>query len=256
MNVEDIYTPIEEAGKILQERWNNVELRKKVSDFLNGDIPDLMETTPHTCMVRHLASPDAEFRRFLELSDKVGLSPICLEYLQDKFVSNNEDKYYFGRMLFDFGVGKKGGRRLDPINIIDFNTSNGKRFCDLKTLWNENFVDFHHKLLNESVPNRVEIQDFSEWFKRNGGSANKYYEKYLSLFVCYGILFENFLLSGEEAELTKNLVINNIEKIKEKFGYTPIIVKVDDTSEGDQYWYSYQDFLKKIVYDKINKRYV
>lgn len=254
MNIEDIYTPIEQAGRILQERWNDIELKKKVSVFLNDDIPDLMRSAPHSCIVRHLASPDAEFRRFLELADKVGLSPICLEYLQDKFVSNNEDKYYFGRMLFDFGLGKKGGRRLISSTVINFDESNGKKFCDVKTLWNENFVDFHHQILKESLPNRQIItQDISPWLKRNGGVAEKYYEKYLLLFVCYGILFENFLLSGEEAKLTKNLVINNIEKIKEKFGYAPIIVKVDDSSEGDLYWYSYQDFLKKGIDDKINK---
>lgn len=69
--------------------------------------------------------------------------------------------------------------------------------------------------------------------------AEKYYEKYLAIFVCFGILFENFFLSGEEAQLTNNLVINNIEKIKKMFGCGPIIVKVEDTKEGDLYWYSY-----------------
>jgi hypothetical protein len=101
---------------------------------------------------------------------------------------------------------------------------------------------------------KVAFQDFSHWIKRNGGNAEKYYEKYLALFVCHGVLFENYFLFGEEAELTNNLVLKNIEKIKDNFGFAPIIVKVVET-EGDLYWYSYQDYLKTIVSDKIKNGY-
>jgi hypothetical protein len=204
-------------------------------------------------MVRHLCSPDEEFRRFLQLSENLNLPTLCLEYIEDKFVSNNDDKYYFGRMLFNFGVGKRGGKKLLPLNIIDFNLSNGKRICEVKTLWGASFVDFHHELLKLSLPeNNITVEDFSQWFKRNGGIAEKYYEKYLSIFVCFGVLFENFFPVGKEQKFT-DMALREFQKVKDRFGITPILAKVvDDGSETDLYWYSYQDFLQKVVDDRIN----
>lgn len=255
MKFEEIYTPIDDVNRVLLERWNNIELKERVLCFLANDVPEVLKKTPHVCMVRHLATPDGEFRTFIELSRSLNLPALCLEYLDDKFVSNNEDKYYFGRMLFDFGIGKRGGRKFSPINIIDFNSSNGKKFCEVKTLWGESFVDFHHKLLKLStLDGDIVVEDFSQWFKRNGGEAEKYYEKYLSIFVCFGVLFENFFAEGKEKEFT-DMALRVIQKIKDRFGYAPVLAKVvADGSETDLYWYSYQDFLKKVVDDKINTK--
>jgi PAS domain S-box-containing protein len=110
---------------------------------------------------------------------------------------------------------------------------------------------FHHDLLLKHMKEKIEIKDFSDWLKRNGGSAEKYYQKYLTIFVCFGVLFENFFTWGDEADLTNNLVLKNIEEIQKKFKVKPLIVKITDELEGDLFWYTYESFIKKIINDKM-----
>ncbi len=38
-DIKEIYTPLSVAKKEIWRRWNDKELRKKVEDFLGGDMP-------------------------------------------------------------------------------------------------------------------------------------------------------------------------------------------------------------------------
>ena len=42
-DIKDIYTPLSVAKKEIWRRWNDKELRKKVEDFLGGDIPEVLK---------------------------------------------------------------------------------------------------------------------------------------------------------------------------------------------------------------------
>jgi hypothetical protein len=131
--------------------------------------------------------------------------------------------------------------------VIDLSNHEGKQFCDIQTIWDENFVDFHHRLLSQT-PFEVNRADISTWYKSNGGSAKGYYPLYLALFICHGILFENFITNKEEEEFSRTVVFPAFKAVENHFGVRPLIVPIapHDTA-CDIYWRCYPSYLEEIV---------
>lgn len=254
-NNMDIYTPIEEAGKIIRERWANKELREAVEKKLEGDVPEiLLGNGPHGLIWRCICTPDAEFERFLELCKKVDLSPVGLENTEDKFHSGNFTKYGLADLAFSTGVNKNLQHVVIKKRLIEFNTSGGKSMCDLKTLWGENLVDFHHFFLQEIFPlMKNNVIDISEWLKRKGGTPEKYYFSVLSLAVCHVVYFDDFDLLDSEASFVNEIVIPVFEEIKKNFGVKPIIVKISSIGEHDKdpYWWCYSKESKEVFENHV-----
>ncbi|EKE21188.1 MAG: hypothetical protein ACD_7C00312G0005 [uncultured bacterium] len=248
-NVEDIYTPLEVAKEEIWRRWNDKKLRKKVEDFLDSSIPKAMLNSPKAILARHIASPNNEFVKYLELAKRICLEPICLEYLDDKFRSENQDKYYLGKMFFCDGNGKKEGKRLNVKKVIDFDFSEGKRLADIKTLQGDSFIKFHHDLFGGFFNEyKNSITDESLWIKKNGGSPRIFYKKFLSLFICYGVLFENYLENKNEKEFTNSVVVPTFKKIYNIFGVKPLVVKIyPPKKENDLFWRHYPKFIEKTL---------
>ena len=80
INIKHIYTPLSVAKEEVWRRWNDKDLRQKVEEFLNGDIPEFLQNEPKSYLARHVASPNFEFTRFLELAGEIDLNPVCPEY--------------------------------------------------------------------------------------------------------------------------------------------------------------------------------
>jgi hypothetical protein len=252
--VRKIYTPLSVAGEEIFRRWNDKILKKKVENFL-GDIPDFLKDGPHALMSRDVASPSNEFFIFYDLAKQISLDPVVAEYRCNKFVAKNSNAYHFCRLFFFDGLGKKLGEKLISKKVVNFNTEEGKQLNCIKTVCGLNFVDFHHKLLQEAVPqfNIRNICDFSDWFNRHRKLSDHYYLHYLALFLCHGILFENFLLNKEERQNTIKNLLPSFDKISEIFGIRPLIVPFYTfEDENEEYWMWYPQRIKKIV-DKIIK---
>ena len=247
----EIYTPLSVAKEEIWRRWNDKELKKKVEEFLGGDIPSSLEKEPSAVLARQLVSPNNELVRYLEIAKKINLKPICLEYLKDKFRAENGDKYYLGKLFFCGGVGKKSNLKTNAVKIINFDEAEGSSLDKVKTLLDENFIDFHHELLchfDSSL--RDIISDQSNWVDNNGKKAHLYYEKFLSLFIYHGVLIENYLIDKHQANFTKEVVLPSYKKVKDRFNIKPLIVNIyPNESEGDLYWRYYpghlEDFLIK-----------
>jgi hypothetical protein len=120
--------------------------------------------------------------------------------------------------------------------------SDGKKFCDIKTFWGEELTDFHHRML-ESYNLKIDTFDDFEWFSSIGRKDNpkQYYENFLALFLSHGVLFENFHEKGKEESFTSNIIIENFNKIKDQFGYKPLIVPLVPIEDEKclYYWNSY-----------------
>jgi hypothetical protein len=119
----------------------------------------------------------------------------------------------------------------------------------MKTLWGEEFIHFHHNLVNNTVSAaKNKMFDFSKWFERNTKSSKYYYIKYLALFLFHGILFENFLTNEEEIEFTEKKVLPSFNKIEQMFGLKPLIVPLTPISdENNLYWWCYPEHTKKFM---------
>jgi len=249
MDESEIYTSLEDAKKEIWRRWNDKELRKKVEDFLGGDIPEPFKKEPRAVLARPVMTPDIEHKHFLGFAEKIELKPISWEYLQDKFYTINSDKLCLAKMSFFHGRDNNGNNKISVKKIIDFKKSEGKKISDLETLWGENFVEFHHRIL-KLIHSNMELYDGTDWYKKRGRASADYYVYYLSIFLCHGVLFENFITDEYETKFAKEVVFPAIEQIKKLFNVIPLIVPLAPKEEcSNGYWWCYPDYLE----DKINE---
>ncbi|MBF0538628.1 MAG: hypothetical protein HQL03_10295 [Nitrospirae bacterium] len=247
-----MYTSLDEAKVEVWERWNNLVLRKRVSDFL-GDMPEAFRTEPRAVLDRNIITPNNELTRFLELAKQVQLKPLGWEYLDDKFCTASKDKLALAKMPFFDGRNKKEETILHYRNIVDFYECDGERISAVNTLWSEKLVDFHHRLLSSMKSYTIEVCDASSWYWSYGKTAAAYYTRFLSLFICNGILFENFVTNEEEARFTSNIVQPSLNKIEFYFGIKPLIVPlIPITAIRDRYWYCYPARFEELVKQRTN----
>ena len=231
-----IYTTLSDASGEIWKRWNNKELRKKVEDYLQ-EMPSPFGIEPRAVLARHVTAMNFEYLRFIELAEMVKLKPVNLEYITDKYVFENLTK----RFLCKLPIARKNKSSFYYRDIINFEESEKKKICDIDTLWGENIVNFHHDILRRNSK-EIEVCDISEWYCKKGSRARSYMKYYMALFICHGVLFENYLtcLDNDESEFTKKIVIPAIKEVEEYFGVKPLIVPlVPINEETELYWWSF-----------------
>lgn len=244
MNIEDIYTPLSEAKKEIERRWNDVELRKKVEEFLGGDIPEIFKDGPSCVLVRDIITPNNEFRFFMDIATELDLRIVFLEYTKSKFVAKNINKYHLCLPHIYNGVDKNDCAKITKEKIVDFNTMEGKVLGNITTIQDQNLIDFHHTLLFEKYPEiqKENIFDFSDWFNGHKNIDGYYYLHYLALFICHGVLFENFILGNGEKEFTEQKILPSFFKLAEIFGVKPLVVPATPMEyENNLFWWYYKN---------------
>ena len=240
------YYSLDEAREEIKKRWNDVELKKKIEEELGQNfIPFFNSDKPRSVLFRQLISPDNGFCFFYQESKYIDVKPTVTEFLDDIFVSFNEEKKGYGRLHTNDSY----------IDIIDFHASEKMPIKNIVTKNGENLVDFHHNLIKVSGLD-VDIFDVSEWFK-SIGKAKDYYYPFLLHYLAHGVLFESFILDEDDEKeyaFTKNVVLPALEKIREKFSLDPIIIKMypdNQTVEEDKFWWSYPKIIENVLL-KIN----
>lgn len=244
-----VYTPLSEAIAILEERQKDKELIKKIENLLDGDIPEPLRKIDKNCVqARQIATPNYDTYWFLDLIKDRDLKPVFLEYYEDKLTSNNDLKHSFGILCIHKKINKKGNFIEEKINIVNFSKDDGKKIKDVVTVSGETLVDFHHRLFESLNIKEEELNfyDASSWFKSNGGNASNYYRNFLLLFICHGILFENYICSmGKEGTFTKDIFLAGFDEVFELTGLKPLIVPIPPLDDEDSlHWFSYKDNIK------------
>ncbi len=96
--------------------------------------------------------------------------------------------------------------------------------------------------------NNIEVFDATDWYRRNGNKSLSHYKPFLALFICHGVLFENFLTEGKERDFTFNVVLPAFKTVEQLFGMKPLIVRLlPRESEADKKWMWYPGHLEKEV---------
>jgi len=255
MNIDDIYTSPEEAKKEVRKRWKDKELEKKVDEFLKHNIPLDFIKEPKAAITSHIVSPNGFLFCFYQKSKEFNLKPIVFEYLDDIFITTNFDKATLAKMIFSSGRNKSGNLVISNKHVIDLSGKNEKKkFNELKTIWGENFIDFHHRITSEIFGKNIEYFDGSNWFRGFGPKARDWYKYYLALFMRNGILFENYMMNNErEKEFMENIFFPAFNFLYKKFKIKPLIVPLTPRKdEEDIYWWSYPEFIKTLI-DMKNK---
>ncbi len=256
MNIDDIYTSLEEAKEEIQRRWNDKGLEKKVEKYLKGKIPKPFLKEPKGICTSHVASPNWFLFNFYIKTKEAGLKPVVFEYLDDMFVTTNYDKASLGKMVFYHGKDVHGDMLTTSKHVIDLSGKNEKKkIRDICTLWDENLVDFHHRATDEFYEG-IEVFDGSEWYHDMGRKPIDYYKYVLALYIRNGILFENFLLNSNiERKFIHDVLIPAFEFVKKEFGLKPLIVPLIPRNEEEtRYWWCYPAFIKILVNRKIGKK--
>ncbi len=249
--MENFYTTLEDAKVEIWKRWNNKDLKRKVEEHLNNaEILKFFETGPKAVLCRDIITSDLECLNFIDLAKKIELDTLFLEYPEDKFVNKNSDKYYLCKLSFFEGKNKNGENITSTSRIVDFNLSEGKKFCDINTIWGENLIKFHHRLLENFLPrSSKKIVDITKWFNNTRYESEYYYLYFLALFLCHGVLFENFLTNKEELEFTEKKVLPSFYKLQEMFGVKPLIVPVVPIEEEtNHYWWCFSKEVEDIIH--------
>jgi len=240
-NVDELYTPLPAAIKELKRRREDASLKRNVDAFFETcpPMPEFLGS-PKAFYSRYIASPTLETERFIEMIKDADLQPILLEYLSDKFVARNREKYSLCNMCFIKGTPEKSGKIIRKKRVVDFNAYEGKPFRNIPTEWGESLIDFHHRLLRDSkMAPSMRVLDFSEWFDKSRKLGRDYYRYYLALFLTHGILFENFLFDARELDFTTKKVIPAFDHLREMFGVKPLIVPIATNSIAELPAWSY-----------------
>lgn len=241
-----MYVTLEQAKTTLWQRRSDFNLRRKVRDYL-GELPDFLQQGPRAVLARQLASPTLEFQQFAVGAQQVGLPLTSIEFTGDKFCTCNPDKLALAKMTFYLGRGRNGGEKTKSYRTIDLDRWDGKPLNKIQTLWGENFVALHHRLLTSSYPT-AEISDTTAWLRRMGGKPALFWPRLLSLFICDGILFENFHTEGHEQGFTRKIIQPALAQVKELFGQQPLIVPlVEVEHERNRSWSWYPGALEMML---------
>lgn len=239
----EVYSLLEEAGRLIRQRWQDDALKMKVEDFIGSSLETIIPNEPCAVLSRNIASPDFEYQRFVALARAIRILPIVFEGQEDKFSTNSHDKLGLVKMSFFDGYDKNRQVRRHYRTIIDIPANDGKKFREIRTLWGENLVDCHHRLLGENQGGQVQLFDDLAWYKSTvGGSASvkDYYRFFLALFICHGVLFETFTMLGSESQFTKEVFLPAFQEVVEHFGVKPLIVPIIPENDVENpYWFCY-----------------
>ncbi|MDQ1283943.1 MAG: hypothetical protein QG620_291 [Patescibacteria group bacterium] len=246
--VLELYTPLSVAKKEIWRRWNDKALRKKVENFLGGDVPDIFKDKPKAVIFRNIATPNFEMGIAYEYACMMGLDLVIIEYTADKFCTRNRDKLHLGKMMFfnnDDNLRIVSKKKIVSIKEVD-----NKCLNEIKTLWGEGLVSFHHRIFDSSDFPKFRTFDASV-YKKAGFNPHEIYLKIFSICSYSAILLENFLVKSDkgEREFTEEIIIPAFSDIEKKFGFRPLIVSLLDTDEdGSIFWQYYPEKIKEYIH--------
>ena len=242
----DLYTTLEEAKEETQKRSKDKYLTKKLYEYCKGNIPDILTSEPRSILWRHVISPDNEFEAYLKKAGELGIKPLGLEFHSDIYVSANKGKVGLGKMVFYEGKDKDGKAFTSSLHSIDLSGLNEKkRFKDIKCLWGENFVDFHHRILRKRYD--VELYDCSSLLAEWGGGAKVFYKHLIASATIKNVMFENYE-DVKESRFFLETVIPAIECVEKEFGLKPLIIPIAPPADAENiYWWSYPESVKALI---------
>lgn len=243
-----ILTPLDEAVVEIRERRKNKVLFQKVNDYLNGDIPKHFDREePIFYLSRHIATPNYESLRFVELVKPYGLPLVIGQDSKGKFVSNNELKRPLGKMPVTKGVSRRLDEIIENFTVVDFAEAQGKPFSEIRTKGGTGLVEFHNNLFTKVYPTEVELAEESDWIDRNHrDNILEQYKRLLALMCVNGIMLESYL--DNEKNFVETILIPAMKEVEEVIGCKPLIVEhISPELEVTRDWNGYPSVLYQYI---------
>jgi hypothetical protein len=250
-----VYTPWQDAIVEWGVRQEDANLETPIDALLPQGVPaGIRQGKNNICIFRNIATPNYEMHRFMTCADVLKeFRPVVFEFTKDFFNNRNETKFALGKLRMHHRINETGSDIYEYARIIDINSANNRPFDTLTTHWGQSLLDFHHELTLRHFPNMADnLIEISAWIKAMGPTPKEYYARFLSIFLKHGILFENFLLEGQEARFTKEVILPALISIHETTGKKPLIVNLAPVEiESASFWHGYPHFEKAVFEERL-----
>ncbi len=247
---DTVYTPLSKALEILEERQKDENLKKKIEELLNGDVPEgFTVKEKNGYQFRQIATPNYEGQWFIKITKAFGLGTNFCEFHEDKFTTNNSFKLSLGQLKIHSGFCKKGEPIIEKINIIDIKKNDGKKLKEINTTWGKSLISFHKESFSAyGLVSDINFFDLSKWHENHNDNAIDNYINIFLLFITHGILFENFLIDGTEKQLTERVILPALQRVVDATGLKPLIVPVPPMDkEFDNFIVYHLPLIKKVI---------
>ncbi len=248
------FTPLPEAVAEIERRRKDSELRRKVEAYLHGDIPEhFTYSKPIFYLSRHIATPNYEALRFIEITEEYNLPRVIGIDSQDTFISKNELKRALGKMPVTKGTARSGDEIIENFTVIDFAKYDGCSFDQIVTHFGKPLSEFHNTLLREIYPDKVLVRDESSWISRHHrGDLLPQYKHMLALLCVHGIMFESY--PPEESTLVQNILEPAFLEVERIIGVKPLIVElIGNELEKVRNWNGYPSVLYPVIKNALQK---
>lgn len=256
-DINAFLTPNEEAVREVHLRNTDSALRTEVENYLNHDVPPHFLGEPIGYLARHVATPNFETLRFIEIAKSLHLPAVIGEDGEDLFVSQNSLKRALGKLSLLKGKSKNFEDIVEYITVIDFAVSQGKPLKEVYTLFREPLMEFHANLMKAIYPTGVTVVNESAWISRHHrGNLVEHYKKLLSLFVAHGVMFEYYPVHDvAESAFVREVLAPAFAFVEGRFGVRPLITPlIPDTLIGEHDWEGYPSVLYKLIKNKMEEK--
>lgn len=221
-----MYTELQDAKQLLEMRLSKQIEVKTAWEEKGLDLP--LNFQSPTAVVAKPAMFRIESAKAISMAKSGDLQTCWLTFDSDMFTSASKIKRSLVSPYFTEKKDKHGNFIAEKKPLVKNHLRVEKRKLEsMISDDNQPVMDLHRKRLLQACP-EVKISDMSTWAKSLGG-ASEYYEYYLSLFVSHAILFEDYH-GGESgkglSDFTTKVFEPAFEKVTQKFGAKPIIVKL------------------------------
>ena len=236
--IRALYTSLPEAATELEQRRKDCDLCTLVENYHRSLNPPFMSVASVGVLNRSIITPNRELDRYFSLLAQSRLLPLLVEFHEDFFVTHNRDKYRLGQQVFTKSPEVR--REMSAVNWKSLKGKAPPRMSDLRTRNGLKLTDYHHALLEFAYPGcEKHLVDFSAWFLE-ARRGEFYYLRYLALFICHGILFDNYIVEDKsEMRFALDKVLPSFKKATELFGVRPLIVPLlPSETEHSDYWRS------------------
>lgn len=248
------FTPFDEAIAEIERRRQDSSLKAAVEAYLGHDIPEIFNgPEPIFYLSRHVATPNYETLRFIELTKDHKFPTVIGQDPKDKFVSNNCMKRALGKMHVTKGTARNGDEITENFTVVNFTTEQGKQLHTVATIHGDDLINFHNRLLREIYPKDVIISDESSWIDRQGrGRLLEHYVQYLTLMLAHGITMEDFV--EEDHHFITAVLQPAIAIVQKRFGLAPLICRlIPEDMAIDKDWVGYPSIVYPFVKQQFDE---
>lgn len=237
-----MYFTAEDAAMELQKRQSDQDLVAHIEEWRNAQgiaLPTLPTDKPAAYFARQIATCRYEDIVFQNIARSAGLTPVWIEFVEDKFVTHSPYKRSLVHRYYCAGRGRKGGWKISKRNGIKIDQYDGKPMSMIRLSDGQSLVEYHHALQDMFLDGPIR-QDLSKHLQ-SYGTSHEFYYPFLSMFLLHGVLVEDYHECSDnksrdmEIDFAKKVFEPTWQRIVDEVGLQPIIIHLPWV-DGMQYF--------------------